>query len=140
MLDVVLSIVGTQCDATGEESRIELITVGHYYERNGIQYLVYKDSEVSGLEGTTTMLKIYQQHVVLVRTGSIKYKQEFRLNEKNHSAYVTSYNSMNMSILTTSINLSLGNPAGNIDICYELEINGHWQSANTLSISVREES
>jgi len=139
MINVVVTILGTQRDAQGEESRIELITVGNYYEKNGVQYLVYKDSEVSGLEGVTTMLKVYDDYVMLVRAGSVKYSQEFRLGKKSHSTYVTSYITMDMSIQTTSMNLSLGHGAGNIDICYELEINGQWQSSNTLSVSVREE-
>jgi uncharacterized beta-barrel protein YwiB (DUF1934 family) len=139
MFNVVVTIVGTQRDAEGEESRIELITAGHYYEKNGVQYLTYKDSEVSGQEGTTTMLKVYEQSVVLVRAGSVQYKQEFRLDQKSHSSYVTSYITMGMSIVTNSMELALHGPTGNIDICYELEINRQWQSTNTLSISVREE-
>lgn len=139
MIDVVVTIVGTQRDAQGEESRIELIAVGHYYEKNGVQYIVYKDSEISGLEGVTTMLKVYDQHMILVRSGSVNYKQEFRLGEKTHSNYVTPYITMGMGILTQSIDLTLERPHGHIQVCYELEINGQWQSTNTLSISVREE-
>ena len=140
MINVVVTIVGTQRDAQGEESRIELITAGHYYEKNGVQYIVYKDSEVSGLEGTKTMLKVYDQHVVLVRMGSVKCQQEFRLGTKSHSAYVTPYVTMDMGILTQKIDLAVSGPAKNFYIRYELEINGQWQSTNTLSISVREEN
>jgi len=139
MLNVVVTIVGTQRDAQGEESRIELITVGHYYEKKGVHYIVYKDSEVSGLEGVRTMLKVYDQYVVLVRKGSVEYTQEFRLGLKSYSTYVTPYVTMKMGIITQSIKLALESPTGTIDIRYELEINGQWQSTNTLSISVREE-
>ncbi|WP_378955296.1 DUF1934 domain-containing protein [Pelosinus sp. sgz500959] len=140
MINVVVTIVGTQRDAQGEENRIELITAGHYYEKNGVQYIVYKDTEVSGLEGVSTMLKVYEQHVVLVRMGNVKYQQQFRLGEKSHSSYVTPYVTMEMGILTQSIEQALSKSVGNIHIRYELEINGQWQSTNTLSISVREES
>ena len=139
MLNVVETIIGTQRDAQGEESRIELITVGHYYEKNGVQYIVYKDSEISGLEGVRTMLKVYDQYVVLVRKGSVEYTQEFRLGLKSLSTYVTPYVKMEMGIITQNIKLALSSPTGTIDIRYELEINGQWQSTNTLSISVREE-
>jgi len=139
MKNVIMTIIGTQRDAQGEENRIELITVGHYYKKNGVQYIVYKDSEVSGLEGVTTMLKVYDQYMVLVRSGSVKCTQEFHLGEKSRSTYVTPYVTLEMGILTKDINLAFSNLAGNIHICYELEINGQWQSTNTLSISVREE-
>lgn len=140
MINVVVTIVGTQRDGQGEENSIELITAGHYYEKKGVQYIVYKDTEISGLEGVSTMLKIYQQHVVLVRMGNVQYQQQFRLGEKSHSSYVTPYATMEMGILTQSIEQNLSNSVGDIYIRYELEINGQWQSTNTLSINVREES
>lgn len=140
MSNVVVTITGTQRDEHGEENTIELITAGHYYEKNGVQYIVYKDTEVSGLEGVSTMLKIYPKHVVLVRMGNVKYQQQFRLGEKSYSPYVTPYATMEMGILTQNIEQALTNSAGSIYIRYELEINGQWQSTNTLSISVREEN
>lgn len=139
MNHVIVTIIGTQRDAQGEENRIELITAGHYYKKNGVQYIVYKDSEVSGLEGVTTMLKVYDQHMVLVRMGSVECTQEFRLGEKSRSTYVTPYVTLEMGILTQDIKLALHDVAGDVNIRYELEINGQWQSTNTLSISVREE-
>lgn len=139
MNNVIVTIIGTQRDAKGEEDRIELITTGHYYKKNDVQYIVYKDSEVSGLEGVTTMLKVYDQYMVLVRMGSVQYTQKFCLGEKSQSTYVTPDVTLEMGILTQNINLELSNLAGKIDIRYELEINGQWQSTNTLSISVREE-
>jgi len=140
MINVVVTIVGTQRDAQGEESCIELITAGHYYEKNGVQYIIYKDSEISGLEGVKTMLKVYDQYIVLVRMGSVKHQQEFRLSSKSYSTYVTPYVTLDMAILTQNIEMDLSGPAKSIYIRYELEINGQWQSTNTLSISVREES
>jgi uncharacterized beta-barrel protein YwiB (DUF1934 family) len=139
MIDIVITIIGTQRDGTGEESRIELITAGRSYEKNGVRYIVYKDSEISGLEGVTTMLKVYDQHIVLVRTGNVDHKQEFRLGEKSYSMYHTPYGTMQMGILTKSLKIDLASEIGVLEISYELEMNGQWQSANTLSISIREE-
>jgi len=72
--------------------------------------------------------------------GSVRQQQEFRLGTKSHSTYVTPYVTMDMGILTQNIDLALDTPAKSIYIRYELEINGQWQSTNTLSISVREEN
>ena len=49
---------------------------------------------------------------------------------------------MQMSIVTNSLKITLDSITGikDLDISYELEMNGQWQSANTLSISIREES
>ncbi|AIF50013.1 DUF1934 domain-containing protein [Pelosinus sp. UFO1] len=142
MKNVVVTIIGTQKDEQKEESRIELITLGRCYSKNGVNYILYKDSEISGLEGVTTMLKVYDKQVTLVRTGSVEHKQDFRLGEKSRSAYVTPYGTMQMSIVTNSLEITSDSITGikDLDISYELEMNGQWQSANTLSISIREES
>lgn len=139
MINVVVTIIGTQRDAQGEKSKIELITEGRCYDKKGVKYIVYKDSEISGLEGVTTMLKIYDTHVVLIRTGSVDHKQEFCQGEKSYSTYVTPYGTMQIGILTKNLEIALSGLAGRLYISYDLEISGQWQSANTLSISVREE-
>lgn len=54
--------------------------------------------------------------------------------------YHTPYGTMQMSILTNSLKMALASTTGTVAIEYELEINGQWQSANTLSISIQEES
>lgn len=141
MIDVVITVIGIQKDGNGEENRVELITKGRFYDKNGVKYIVYEDSEISGLEGVTTMLKIYEKQVALVRTGSINHKQEFLLGEKSHSIYRTPYGAMEMGIMTNSLRMDLpSGAAGTLEIGYELEINGQWQSANSLLISIREES
>jgi uncharacterized beta-barrel protein YwiB (DUF1934 family) len=139
-MNVVITIVGTQRDGQGEESRIELITAGRCYEKNGVRYIVYQDSEISGLAGVTTMLKLYDKHVVLVRTGNVDHKQEFYPGERRYSTYITPYGTMQMSIMTKSLQKKMDDGmVGSLTISYELEMNGQWQSANTLSISIREE-
>lgn len=140
MIDIVITVTGTQKDGNGEESRVRLITEGRFYNRNGVKYIVYKESENSGLEGVTTMLKIDKEQVVLVRTGNIGHKQEFLLGERSYSRYRTPYGTMQMGIMTNYLKIALGGrAAGTLEIGYELEIDGQWQSANTLLISIREE-
>lgn len=138
-MNVIITIIGTQKDFQGEEARIELITAGRCYDKKGVRYIVYQDTEISGLEGVTTMLKLYDKDVVLVRTGSVNHKQEFCLGEKRHSAYITPYGTMQMGILTKGLRMSLDDISTSLEISYELEMNGQWQSANTLSVSIREE-
>ncbi len=140
--NVVVTVLGVQRDIDGEENAIELVTVGRYYRKNNVDYITYQESEITGMEGTATMLKIYDDHVILSRTGSVEHKQEFRLGECCKSTYVTAYGRIEMSIMTSKLTVSFGsqdNTVDRIDIGYELELDGHWQSANTLSIIVRGE-
>lgn len=140
MTNVIVTIVGTQRDAQGEADSIELITAGRWYDKNGVRYIIYEDTEISGMEGTKTMLKLQGERVVLVRTGKVEHRQEFCLGEKSVSPYLTPYGTMEMGIDTRQLKVVLAEAGGSLYIEYDLEINGQWQSTNTLSVKVREES
>jgi uncharacterized beta-barrel protein YwiB (DUF1934 family) len=140
--NVLVTVVGIQWDAEGDENRIELVTTARHWQKNGVQYIIYHETEISGMENTTTALKVYPQRVALVRMGGIEQKQEFEVGVKSHGTYITPYGVMKMGILTNKLNISFNEAhgkVGTIDIHYDLEIDGKWQSANSLLIMVREE-
>ncbi len=139
MDNIVVKVIGVQRDIYGQESRIEIKAAGRYYQKNGVHYVAYRDQELSDQEDhTTTVLKIYPDHVKLLRMGSVDQKQEFRVGEKKYSTYVTPYGRMNMAVTTKKMDVVIGVASGAIDINYELEVDGQWQSENILSISIQE--
>lgn len=136
---VVVTVIGSQRDAEGDENRIELTTVGRHYEKNGIHYITYDETQLSGMEGTTTLLKIYGDYVAVVRMGSVEQKQEFRLGERTFGTYITPYGIMKMAAVTSKLDMSYHEGTGGIHIEYEIEIDGQWQSKNELTVHIREE-
>ncbi|MDR3559956.1 MAG: DUF1934 domain-containing protein [Negativicutes bacterium] len=139
MREVVVTVVGTQTDEHGEESRIELIATGNSQEKNGVQYITYRESEISGMEGTTTVLKVFADHFALIRMGAVEQKQEFFPGQKSYSTYITPLGAMKMGILTKRLELAVTCGTGFLSAAYELEIDGRWLSSNTLSVTIQEE-
>ncbi len=136
MNKVIVSVVGTQKDVYGEESRIELVTVGRHHLKNGINYIAYQDSDANGMAGTDTLLKIGEDWVTLLRKGQIEHMQEFKLQESSTSLYRTPYGDMTLTVLTNNLEISFGSVSGTVDIGYELLVDGQWQSANHLYIKI----
>ncbi|MDF2568435.1 MAG: hypothetical protein K0R55_39 [Sporomusa sp.] len=137
---VLITVTGSQRDAHGEENTIELFTHGHSQVKSGIQYISYQETEISGMEGATTLLKIYTDHVILVRRGQVDQQQEFRIGKRCLSSYSTPYGTMKMGVRTKSLTVTHradNNRVTEVHIEYELEIDGHWQSANTLNVTVQ---
>lgn len=137
---VLITVIGSQRDAQGEENKIELFTHGRKYAKNGALYITYQETEISGLDGATTLLKIFTDHVILVRMGAVEQRQEFRCGERCFSSYITPFGTMEMSVRTTRLTVTRANDGGAVTgvyIEYELEIDGQWQSANTLSVTVQ---
>jgi uncharacterized beta-barrel protein YwiB (DUF1934 family) len=139
MRKVVVTVVGTQTDAAGEASRIELMALGTCHDKGGVTYITYRETELSGLEGTTTLLKIYGDHISLVRMGAVEQKQEFYPGETRHSTYITPFGCMKLSVATKCLDIAVIQGLGSLFAAYDLEINGQWQSSNTLSVKIREE-
>ncbi|WP_110953652.1 DUF1934 domain-containing protein [Anaerosinus massiliensis] len=136
MNKVLVTVIGVQKDEAGEENRIELISVGKHYCKNGVHYILYEDSEISGMEGTTTLLKVADDSVSLIRKGKIMQEQYFALDKKSLSTYTTPYGRLKLSVLTKKLDIQYGVISGNIEIDYELSIDGKWQSDNQLQIKV----
>ena len=139
MDNVVVKIIGLQKDIYGEETCIKTTVLGRYYLKNDVHYLTYIDEQLSQ-EGapTTTLLKVYSDHIILARMGNVEQRQVFRLGQKTSSTYVTPYGNMELSILTRQITTDFRMISGAIDIAYDLEVDGQWQSENVLSITIQE--
>ena len=58
MKDITLKITGKQCYDNHEEEQMEFVTDGKIYVSGGAIYIVYDESDVSGLSGCKTTLKV----------------------------------------------------------------------------------
>ena len=140
MEDVIVTVIGTQLRKDGEQDKIELIASGHRQQKSGVTYITYKEV-LSGLEDTTTLLKLLPDRVCLSRRGAYTQNQEFYPGRTTYGMYITPYGSMKLGVSTHDLlqeNMSETNitTGQTISISYELEIDGHWQSSNTLRITV----
>lgn len=139
MEDVIVTVIGTQLGQDGEQDRIELIAKGHRHHKCGVTYITYKEV-LSGLDNTTTLLKLFPDRVFLIRMGTYEHKQEFYPGHKTYGMYITPYGSMKLGIFTRDLlleDMKKTNTTGQtISISYELEIDGQWQSSNALRITV----
>ncbi|KNF09773.1 calycin-like domain-containing protein [Gottschalkia purinilytica] len=137
MKEVTLKIKGTQTTLDGEENVIELITEGKFYNKKGTYYLVYDETELSGMEGATTTLKIEDRKVSMKRFGNNKSSLVFQQGTRYKSEYGTVYGDMDMEILTKHVDVNISDKGrGNIDLIYQLSISDSIETTNKLSIDI----
>lgn len=136
--EVLVTVKGTQTNDLGEKDTIELITLGNYFLKNSSYYIMYNETELSGMEGTTTTLKAEPARVTLNRMGSSELKQVFEEGVHNEGNYVTPYGSMYMRVLPRKVQVDLDEMGGSINLEYEIELAREKLGYNTLSITVRE--
>ena len=58
MKDIMMRIIGTQFGEDREEEQMEFITEGKLYEKGEAMYLLYDETEISGMPGCKTRLKL----------------------------------------------------------------------------------
>ena len=135
---VVISVIGSQLSDEAGVELMEMMTEGTL-TREGDEYcLTYQETETTGLEGTTTTIKVTNQEVSLIRFGSVNSQFVFSKGKKHLSYYETSYGSFMIGITTNSSKVELGDDGGFIDIGYGMEINHGEVTYNQIQVVVRE--
>lgn len=140
MRDITLKIVGKQCYDGKEEDQMEFVTDGRLYVRDDSVYMIYDETEVSGMEGCKTTLKIKGDSVKMRRIGEIGYNTElyFEKGKRFNSTYDTPYGPMDVEVLTSRVqnNLNMDELKGNIDIEYDVSLEGMAEGKNRLTIDI----
>ncbi|MBR5229408.1 MAG: DUF1934 domain-containing protein [Firmicutes bacterium] len=140
MRDITLKIVGKQCFEDTEEDQMEFITDGKIYLKNGSIYMMYDESEVSGMTGCKTTLKITDSSVKMRRTGSPEFGTElyFEEGQRFSSVYNTPFGPMELEVVTRMIDdkMDRENLSGSIDIRYDISLQGMSEGSNRLTIDV----
>ncbi|SNX53954.1 DUF1934 domain-containing protein [Thermoanaerobacterium sp. RBIITD] len=138
MRKAVITVKGTQKNAQNELDTIELITEGGFLRKGDYYYIKYDESEISGMDGTTTTLKISEDVVVLMRFGSNQSKMVFEKDKRHESNYVTPYGNVLLGIKPHVIDVKLNENGGELKLKYALDLNENVISDNELHLTVRE--
>ena len=137
--EVIISIEEQEIiPVMGEENKTELVTEGKYYKKGEKHYLSYKETEVTGFDATTTMLKIEDNRVALTRYGQVNTHMVFASGEKHTGYYDTPYGSFTVGVISDDVKVQFEGNKGKIDIHYLLEIDNNTKAEHTLSLNVRE--
>jgi len=134
----LIRVKGIQEDADNQKNTIELITEGTFYKKGNFYYITYDESEITGLEGTTTTLKVSKDKVTLIRFGKNNVRFIFEENKKHRSNYATPFGDFEMDVTSKEINVNLTDNGGELYINYRLDMEGEFLSQNQIHISVKE--
>ncbi len=140
MKDITLKITGKQKYEEREEDQMEFVTDGRLYVRNGTVYIMYDESEVSGMEGCTTTIRLKEHSVKMKRSGIPGFSTElyFETGKRFSSVYETPYGPMGIEVLTDYVknNFNIEEGKGSIDVQYQVSLEGMAEGCNKLTINV----
>lgn len=136
--DVIISIRGTQDYSGTDPDTMELVTEGKLAVQDGALRLSYEESELTGMEGTTTVFQVEPEKVTLLRLGSVQSEMVFEEGRRHMSLYSTPYGNMEIGVRARRLNSTLELTGGQLEIDYDIEINHMLAGQSLFRIDVRE--
>ena len=137
--NVILFVRGEQQFNQGEPEVTELMTEGSMtLEEDGEITLTYQETELTGMEGTTTSFSIRDDTVVLARTGMVNSQLVFQRGKRNSSLYETPWGMMQVDVFTTSLAHRLDGRGGILEIKFNISVDHQVAGENQFKIRVRE--
>lgn len=136
--NVIISVKGVQTSSSKDANQLELVTEGKYYKKGNSYYVTYKESEVTGMEGTTTTLKISDGVVTLMRFGMVNTQFIFEQGQKHVSYYDTTYGTFTVGVYTSEVDINVDDKGGEVRVDYHLEIDNNKSGTNDFRMFIRE--
>ena len=136
--NVIISIKGKQLYAESGPEEMELVTSGTLKRNGRGGYTVsYQETELTGLEGTTTRLHIDGGRVTLLREGNINSQMVFEEGRRHLSMYETPYGALSIGVNTRRMRSTLGEAGGDLEIDYAIEIDNLVAGQNLFRMNVK---
>ena len=137
--DVVITIRSLIDYGMEEEDRIEFSTDGVYEYDGDMAHIAYLETEVTGLQGTRTSVKVMPDRVIVDRRGGLTSRMEFVAGEKNSFLYDTPVGMATMNMNTRSVQHRFDPAGGELEIEYVLDMEHTVVSRNKFQLTVREQ-
>ena len=135
---IILFVRGEQTYDSVSPEVTELATEGLMTIEGEEVTLTYQESEITGMEGTTTRIIVRWDTLVLERTGMNVSRMEFKQGERSSSFYETPWGTMAVDIATTKLAHRLTERGGVMEIAFTIAVNHQVTGENRFKVRVRE--
>ena len=140
-LPVMLSIQGEQYFDDIDPDGTELLTAGTMeWLDEGRVLLEYQETELTGMEGTTTTFDVNRSKVTLTRTGTVNSQMVFEEGRQHTSLYETPFGELTVDIQTSRLRHNLSERGGVMDIKYSIAVEHTVTGRNCFKIRVKRKS
>lgn len=125
------------CQMKSEEHVIEVVTPGEFLVNDDSFEAFYKETEVSGMDGTDTKLFIKEDVVILEREGTTATKMEFKKDTNSVALYNTPYGMLELQIITKELDINIDENGGEIFINYDLIVGDQSSMDTELKVKIK---
>ena len=136
-LPVMLSIRCEQYFDGIDPDETELMTEGTMALTEDGMVLSYEESELTGMEGTTTTFEVKGPRVTLTRSGKVNSQMIFEEGRRHTSLYETPFGELTVDIQTSYLKHNLTERGGVMEIKYSIAVEHTVTGRNCFKIRVK---
>ena len=136
-LPILLFIQGQQSFDGTEPDQMELVTEGLMELTPEGMILSYQETELTGMEGTTTAFEVRGPQVILTRSGNVNSQMVFEEGRQHTSLYETHFGDLTVDVQTSRLRHSLTERGGLMEIHYSIAVGQTAAGRNRFKIRVR---
>lgn len=136
-IPVLLTIRGEQYFDDVDPNETQLMTDGTMELTEAGMRLTYEETELTGMEGTTTTFEVKEKQVILTRSGTVNSQMVFEEGKQHTSLYETPFGELPVDIRTSSLQHNLSERGGVMDIRYSIAVANTATGQNCFKIQVK---
>lgn len=121
-IPVMLSICGRQNYIDQEPEVIELVTEGTLENTGNGWQICYKESELTGLEGSSTSFLVEPERITLTRTGNLTSQMIFKVGVPHESLYNMGFGALLITVNAGKVQHELSKEGGWVELSYDIAI------------------
>ena len=134
---VIISFKGTQYNGF-EKDKVELLTPGAFYKKDEHYYVTYDESTLTGMDGTTTTLKIEDnKKITMMRYGTNNTQLVFEKGQNHVCCYETEFGSFTVGVRSQNVSVDLNEGGGEISANYMLEVDNALVGVNDFYMKIQ---
>ena len=135
--NVIVSIQGQQVGEDDIPQGSELVTPGTLVrDAKGRLTLTYEEGEMSGMDGTTTVIYLEGERVTVERRGTVKTQMVFQEGLRHAALYEMPLGGVSMVVTARRVHNAMGEQGGELDILYTMELDNAVTGQNRIKLSV----
>lgn len=134
--NVHLTLTGIQQDENGERDINSTYAAAEYYERNGSHYIFFQETDPDSSAVVKSTIKFKNNSLELTKKGNVTTRMVFEPGQEYITDYITPFGSVQMGILTHSVESHFKKGLPQIRASYTLSSQGQAISESIIIIKL----
>lgn len=117
-----------------EDETMTMLTAGEMDLTDTTAVIRYEESIDEGMPPQKVEVTIADECLTMTRGGAYQTQMVFRIGCRYEGMYRTPFGEMELAVYCTKLNYDLGDDGGEIDLSYQLDLNGSFAAMHDMTL------